>query len=140
MRPPDDSLPCLALTTGIHAAVDAPGLPVRPIPTAGRRGARPQAAPIEGRDGVGHITADATRDAGRPRTLTARARHGAPVEADPSRAIRPPRDPARHAERHEVAHFFRRIRRLRRIALRCGKALTGITRRASLVPARDGRR
>lgn len=53
------------LTTKIHAAVDALGLPVRLIPTAGQRGDSPRAAAlIDGLDGVGHVIADAAYDSG----------------------------------------------------------------------------
>jgi transposase len=48
------------LTTRVHAAVDALGLPVRLIPTPGRSGDCPQAAaPIDGLEGVGRVIADA---------------------------------------------------------------------------------
>ena len=54
------------LTTKIHAAVDALGLPVRLIPTEGQHGDCPQAAGLlKGLQDVGHVIADASRSSRR---------------------------------------------------------------------------
>ncbi|WP_136646319.1 transposase [Tabrizicola sp. YIM 78059] len=48
----------------------------------------------------------------------------ADIQANPPRAIKPPLDRELHAERHKVENFFQRIKRFRRIALRCEKTMT----------------
>ena len=54
-----------------------------------------------------------------------REREGkAHIQANPSRAIKPPLDPDLYAERHKVENFFQRNKRFRRIALRCEKTLS----------------
>lgn len=119
--------------------MDALGLPVRLIPTAGHRGDCPQAAAlIEGLEGVGHVIADAAYDAGHLRALIETGlRAEAHIQANPSRAIKPPLDPDLYAERHKVENFFQRIKRFRRIALRCEKTLTGFMGFVFLVSAID---
>jgi len=119
--------------------VDALGLPVRLIPTAGHRGDCPQAAAlIEGLEGVGHVIADAAYDAGHLRALIETGLGAeAHMQANPSRAIKPPLDPDLYAERHKVENFFQRIKRFRRIALRCEKTLTGFMGFVFLVSAID---
>jgi transposase len=92
------------LTTKIHAAVDALGLPVRLIPTAGQRGDCPQAAAlIDGLEGVGHVIADAAYDS-EPLCEKIEDDLGAEahIQANPSRAIKPPLDPGLYAERHKI--------------------------------------
>jgi hypothetical protein len=59
------------------------------------------------------------------------------IEADPSRAIRPPPAPDLHAGRHKFENVLQRIRRFRRIALRCGKALTSVMGFVFIVSALD---
>jgi putative transposase len=127
------------LTTKIHAAVDALGLPVRLIPTAGQRGDSPQAAAlIDGLDGVGHVIADAAYDSGALRGKIADELGAqAHIQANPSRAIKPPLDPAFYAERHKVENFFQRIKRFRRIALRCEKTIPSFMGFVFLVSALD---
>jgi len=119
--------------------VDALGLPARLIPTAGHRGDCPQAAAlIEGLEGVGHVIADAAYDAGHLRALIETGLGAeAHIQANPSRAIKPPLDPDLYAERHKVENFFQRIKRFRRIALRCEKTLTGFMGFVFLVSAID---
>lgn len=52
------------LTTKLHAAVDAIGLPIRIRPTPGQWGDHPQAeALLAGLEGVRHVIADAADDA-----------------------------------------------------------------------------
>lgn len=119
--------------------MDALGLPVRLIPTPGQRGDCPQAAAlIEGLDGVGHVIADAAYDAGHLRSLIeGRLGATAQIQANPSRAIKPPLDPGLYAERHKVENFFQRIKRFRRIALRCEKTLSSFMGFVFLVSAID---
>ena len=119
--------------------MDALGLPVRLIPTAGHRGDCPQAAAlIGGLEGVGHVIADAAYDAGHLRALIETGLGAeAHIQANPSRAIKPPLDPDLYAERHKVENFFQRIKRFRRIALRCEKTLTGFMGFVFLVSAID---
>jgi transposase len=113
---------------------------VRLIPTAGQRGDCPQAAAlIEGLEGVGHVIADAACDAGNLRAvieddLGAQAH----IQANRSRAIKPPLDPYLYAERHKVENFFQRIKRFRRIALRCEKTLTNYMGFVFLISALGG--
>ena len=99
---------------------------MRLIPTAGQRGDSPQAAAlIDGLDGVGHVIADAAYDSGALRgKIKDELRAEAHIRANPSRAIKPPLDLDLYAERHKVENFFQRIKRFRRIALRCEKTLT----------------
>ena len=112
---------------------------MRLIPTAGHRGDCPQAAAlIEGLEGVGHVIADAAYDAGHLRALIETGLGAeAHIQANPSRAIKPPLDPDLYAERHKVENFFQRIKRFRRIALRCEKTLTGFMGFVFLVSAID---
>jgi transposase len=119
--------------------VDALGLPVRLIPTAGQRGDCPQAtALVQGLKGVGHVIADAAYDAGHLRALIEDDLGAdAHIQANPSRAIKPPLDPDLYAERHKVENFFQRIKRFRRIALRCEKSLTSFMGFVFLVSALD---
>ena len=112
---------------------------MRLIPTAGQRGDCPQAsALIEGLEGIGHVIADAAYDAGHLRTMIEQGLGAeAHIQANPSRAIKPPLDPDLYAERHKVENFFQRIKRFRRIALRCEKTLTSFMGVVFLVSAID---
>jgi transposase len=112
---------------------------VRLIPTAGQRGDGPQAAAlIDGLDGVGHVIADAAYDSGALRgKIRDEVGAAAHIRANPSRAIKPPLDPDLYAERHKVENFFQRIKRFRRIALRCEKTLTSFMGFVFLVSALD---
>ena len=127
------------MTTKLHANVDALGLPVRLIPTAGHRGDCPQAVTlIAGLPGVAHVIADAAYDAGHLRARIADDLGAeAQIQANPSRAIKPPLDPELYAERHKIENFFQRIKRFRRIALRCKKTLSGFMGFVFLVSALD---
>jgi transposase len=99
---------------------------VRLIPKAGQRGDSPQAAAlIDGLEGVGHVIADAACDPGALRDkIEGELGVQAHIQANPSRAIKPRLDLDLYAERHKVENFFQRIKRFRRIALRCEKTLT----------------
>ena len=112
---------------------------MRLVPTAGHRGDCPQAAGrIEGLTGVGHVIADAADDAGHLRDLIENDLDAkADIQANPSRASKPPLDPALYAERHKVENVCQRIKRCRRIALRCEKTLSSFMGFVYLVSAPD---
>ena len=114
------------LTTKLHAAVDAIGLPIRIHPTPGQRGNRPQAETLlAGLKGVGHVIADAAYDADPLRTFIADGLGAtAQIKANPSRTAKPPIDWCLYKERHQVGCFFNKLKRFRRIALRCEKIVT----------------
>ena len=59
------------------------------------------------------------------------------IQANPSRAIKPPPAPDLYAERHKVETFFQRIKRVRRSALRCEKTLTSFMGFVFFISARD---
>lgn len=109
----------------MHAAVDAIGLPVRIHPTPGHRGDAPQAeALLSGLPGVGHVIADAAYDADPLRTFIADELGAtAQIKANSSRTQKPPIDWRLYKERHQVEAFFNKLKRFRRIALRCEKTL-----------------
>jgi transposase len=127
------------LTTRLEAAVDALGLPVRLIPTPGQAGDCPQAAAlIDGLKGVGHVIADAAYDSDVLRgKIEDELGAEAQIRANPSRAIKAPLDPDLYAERHKVENFFQRIKRFRRIALRCEKTLASFMGFVFIVSALD---
>ncbi|MBB2174295.1 IS5 family transposase [Gluconacetobacter asukensis] len=113
------------LTTKLHAVVDAIGLPLRIHPTPGQYGDRPQAETLlSGLQGVGHVIADAAYDADPLRAFIADDLGAtAQIKANPSRAIMPPINWNLYKERHQVECFFNKLKRFRRIALRCEKTL-----------------
>lgn len=112
---------------------------MRLIPTAGQRGDCPQAAAlIDGLESVGHVIADAAYDSSTLREkIEGDLGAEAQIQANPSRAIKPPLDPDLYAERHKVENFFQRIKRFRRIALRCEKTLISFMGFVFLVSALD---
>ncbi|MFB9048093.1 IS5 family transposase [Sphingobium indicum] len=114
------------LTTKLHAAVDAIGLPLRICPTPGQYGDCPQAQTLlSGLEGVGHVIADAAYDADPLRAFIADDLGAiAQIKANPSRAIAPAIDWRLYKERHQVECFFNKLKRFRRIALRCEKTLS----------------
>ena len=80
---------------------------------------------LSGLRGVGHVIADAAYDAGPLREFIAGdLGASAQIKANPSRAITPPIDWRLYKERHQVECFFNKLKRFRRIALRCEKTLT----------------
>src|SRR3546814_20937558 len=95
------------LTTKLHAAVDAIGLPLRIHPTPGQYGDCPQAQTLlSGLEGVGHVIADAACDADPLRAfivddLVATAQ----IKANLCTAIPPPPD-LRHYKKHHTAERF----------------------------------
>jgi transposase len=114
------------LTTKLHAVVDAIGLPLRIHPTPGQYGDCPQAkALLRDVKGVGHVIADAAYDVDPLRDFIANNLGAtAPIKANPSRAGSPPIDWRLYKERHRVECFFNKLKRFRRIALRCEKTIT----------------
>ena len=111
------------LTTKIHVAVDALGLPIRFIVTPGQWGDSPQARGlIEGLSGVDHVIADAAYDADHLRQFIRDDLQATPhIKQNPTRVVRHPIDWTLYKERHLVENFFNRLKRFRRIALRCEK-------------------
>ena len=103
--------PWCGRSTKLHAAVDAIGLPIRIHPTPGQWGDAPQATNLlAGLQGVGHVIAD---------DLGATAQ----IKANPSRTRKPSIDWRLYKERHQVECFFNKLKRFRRIALRCEKTI-----------------
>ena len=125
------------LTTKIHAAVDALGLPIRFTITPGHWGDCPQARGlIEGLRGIRHVIADAAYDADHLRSfISGSLRAEAQIKQNPSRAIRYPIDWTLYKERNLVECFFNKIKRFRRIALRCEKTVSSFTAFVSLACA-----
>jgi putative transposase len=106
--------------------VDALGLPIRFTITPGHWGDSPQARGlIEGLEDVGHVIADAAYDADHLRTFIAEKMGAkAHIKPNPSRTNRPDIDWWLYKERHLVECFFNKLKRFRRIALRCEKTVT----------------
>ena len=74
--------------------------------------------------GVGHVIADAAYDADPLRAfITDDLKAAAQIQANPGRTKKPPIDWRLYKERHQVERFFNRLKRFRRIALRCEKTL-----------------
>lgn len=114
------------MTTKIHASVDALGLPLRIAITPGQWGDSPQARGlIEGLSGVSHVIMDAAYDADHLRDFIADDLNAkAHIKRNPTRREDRPIDWLLYKERHQVECFFNKIKRFRRIALRCEKTLT----------------
>lgn len=110
------------LTTKIHAAVDALGLPVRFAITPGHWAGSPQAEGlIAGLAGIGHVVADAGYDTEALRRFIANdLRAAARIKRNRSRAGNRPL----YGERHLVECFFNKFKRFRRIAMRREKTVT----------------
>lgn len=113
------------MTTKTHAAVDALGLPVRFEIAPGHRGDCPQAQElVAGLRGVGHVIADAAHDADHlRRSIADDLSATAQIKRNPTRAGYRPIDWTLYKERHPIEGFFNRIKRFRRIALRCEKTV-----------------
>jgi len=91
---------------------------------------------IEGLEGVGHVMADAAYDADHLRhfiedNLGAIAQ----IKQNPTRSTTQTIDWALYKERHLVECFFNRIKRFRRIALRCEKTVASFSAFVSLACA-----
>jgi len=73
---------------------------------------------------VGHVIADAAYDADPLRRFIADDLGAtAQIKQNPTRSSRQPLDRELYKERHLVECFFNRIKRFRRIALRCEKTV-----------------
>ena len=96
------------LTTRIHAAVDALGLPIRVLITPGHWGECPQARGLpEGLEGVGHVIADAGCDADHLRDFIATELGAtAQIKQNPSRSGPKLIDWMLDKERNLVERFF----------------------------------
>ena len=105
--------------------MDALGLPIRFAITPGHWADSPQAEGlIRGLTGIGHVIADAGYDTEALRRFIADdLRATAQIKRNRSRAGSRPLDRDLYNERHLVECFFNRIKRFRRIALRCEKTL-----------------
>ena len=79
---------------------------------------------MSGLRGVGHVVADAAYDADPLRVFIAHDLGAAvQIKANSSRPTSPPIDWRLYKERHQVERFFNKLKRFRRIALRCEKTL-----------------
>lgn len=75
--------------------------------------------------GVGHVIADAAYDADPLRAFIADSLGAtAHIKANPSRTAKPPIDWRLYKERHQAECFFNKLKRFRRIALRCEKTIS----------------
>ena len=100
---------------------------------------------LSGLQGVGHVIADAAYDADALRTFIAdNLGASAQIKANPSRTGKPPTDWRLYKERHQVECFFNKLKRFRRIALRCEKtllesdeAVSQVDRIAGLLPSNN---
>ena len=103
--------------------MDALGLPIRFVITPGQWGdCPPVQGLIEGLSGVGRVMADAAYDADHLRKFIADDLDAiAQIKQNPTRSARQPIDWTLYKERHLVECFLNRIKRFRRIALRCEK-------------------
>ena len=100
-------------------------MPIRVLIPPGHCGCCPQARRLPaGLEGVGHVIADAGYDADHLRDFIA-AERGAVAQIKQNRARSAPKliDWALYKERNLVERFLNRIKRFRRIALRCEKTV-----------------
>jgi len=80
---------------------------------------------LAGLKNVGHVIADAAYDADPLRAFIADELGAtAQIKANPSRTRKPPIDWRLYKERHQVECFFNKLKRFRRISLRCEKTLS----------------
>ena len=117
--------------------MDALGLPIRFAITPGQWGDCPQARGlIDGLSGVRHVITDAAYDADHLRRFIADDLGAtAQIKQNPTRTARLPIDRTLYKERHLVECFFNRIKRFRRIALRCEKTVSSFRAFVSLACA-----
>lgn len=101
-------------------------MPLRFEITPGHWGDCPQARGLlEGLDGVGHVIADAAYDADRLRAFIADDLGAtAQIKPNPTRSRTRHIDWSLYKERHLVECFFNKIKRFRRIALRCERTVS----------------
>ena len=113
------------LTTKIHACVDALGNPLRIEISPGQvHDSLFAEALLAGLDAADYVIADCAYDADRIRVVIAEQLGAeAVIPSNPSRAGAIPMDEELYKERHLIECFFNKIKRYRRIALRCEKTL-----------------
>ena len=113
------------LTTKIHASVDALGNPLRIEISPGQvHDSLFAEALIEGFDAADYVIADCAYDADRIRAVIDEQLGAvAVIPSNPSRAGALPMDEELYKERHLIECFFNKIKRYRRICLRCEKTL-----------------
>jgi transposase len=113
------------LTTKIHASVDALGNPLRIEISPGQAHDSLFAeALLEGFDAADYVLADCAYDADRIRAIIDEDLCAvAVIPSNPSRAGAIPMDREIYKARHLIECFFNKIKRYRRIALRCEKTL-----------------
>jgi transposase len=99
------------------------------VVTPGHWGDCPQARRLtEGLDGVGHVIADTAYDADHfRRFVDAELGAVAEIPSNPSRAQKHELDEDHYKARHLVENFFLKIKRFRRIALRCEKTVSSFS-------------
>ena len=114
------------MTTKIHASVDALGNPLRIEISAGQvHDSLFAEALLEGFDAADYVIADCAYDADRIRAIISEKLGAeAVIPSNPSRAGAIPMDEELYKARHLVECFFNKIKRYRRIALRCEKTIT----------------
>ena len=87
---------------------------------------------------VAHVIADAAYDADHFRSLIRdRLRAEAQIPSNPSRTRPCPLDAQLYAERRLIENFFNRLKRFRRVALRCEKTLAAFMGFVHLACAMD---
>jgi transposase len=113
------------LTTKIHACVDALGNPLCIEISPGQvHDSLFAEALLAGLDAADYVIADCAYDADRIRAVIAEQLGAeAVIPSNPSRAGAIPMDEELYKERHLIECFFNKIKRFRRIALRCEKTL-----------------
>lgn len=127
------------LTTKIHAVVDALGLPVRFAITPGHWADSPQAEElIAGLQASGMSLPMPEEPEELRRFIADDLRATAQIKRNRSRAGSRPLDRALYGERHLVECFFNRLKRFRRIALRCEKTATSFKAFVDLACAMAG--
>lgn len=115
-------------------------MPVRVAVTPGHWGDSPQARSLldglaeAGR--IGHVIADAAYDTDPLRGFIAKTLGAqAQIKPNPTRAAKPQTDWVLYKERNLVERFFNRLKRCRRIALRCEKTASSFTAFVPISPA-----
>ena len=113
------------MTTKIHASVDALGNPLRIEISPGQvHDSLFAEALLEGFDAADYIIADCAYDADRIRVVIDEQLGAvAVIPSNPSRAGALAMDEELYKERHLIECFFNKIKRYRRICLRCEKTL-----------------
>lgn len=111
------------LTTKVHVAADALGLPVRIIVAPGHRGDVLQGRALIDRLTPGHVIADMAYDAGHFRSAIAAAGATATIPSHPDRSRRIACDWRMYRERNLVERLVGRLKQFRRVGTRYDKLL-----------------